>query len=118
MKNLLSLTLVAALGVAVSGCKKEDPNPDCGCEGPTVKVIKNTRAVHEGGGLFSFEFTEPGTQRKLIAWACNADTTWAKSANREVPDYTISGNLKKECFFGPTFIIIYPPIEITAIRKD
>lgn len=115
MKNLLLSALLIAFSAVLFCCKK-DPEPDCGCEGPNMLVIKNTRAVHEGAGLFTF--THPVTLNKTSAWACDADSLWAKSENKDVPDYTISGNLKKECFFGPTIMIVFPSIEITAIRKD
>ncbi|PSL23549.1 hypothetical protein [Dyadobacter jiangsuensis] len=115
MKKLLTNASLTILSLALFCCEK-DPQPDCGCDGPAVLVLKNTRAVHEGAGLFTF--THPITLNKTSAWACDADSLWAKSANSEVPDYTISGNLKKECFFGPTLMIVYPPIDITAIKKD
>ncbi len=115
MMKKLVLTLLIVTSAAFS-CSKKDPQPDCGCDGPTVLVLKNTRAVHESAGLFTF--THPITLNKISAWACNADSLWAKSANTEIPDYTISGNLKKECFFGPTLMIVHPSIEITSIKKD
>lgn len=115
MKDLLARMLVLISLTVLFSCKK-DPGPDCGCDGPTVLVLKNTRAVHEGAGLFTFR--DPRTNLETSAWACNGDSAWARSANREVPDYTISGHLKKECFFGPTLMIVFPGIEITAIRKD
>lgn len=115
MKKLQTNALLIVISVALSCCK-DDPQPDCGCDGPTVLVLKNTRAVHESAGLFTF--THPITLNKISAWACDADSLWARSANREIPDYTISGNLKKVCFVGPTLIIVYPSIEITAIKKD
>lgn len=115
MKKLLRSAILMAFSVALFCCKK-DPEPDCGCAGPTMLIIKNTRAVHEGAGLFTF--THPITLNKISAWACDADSLWAKSENSEIPDYTIAGNLKKECFFGPTSMIVFPSIEITAIRKD
>lgn len=115
MKKLLLLALLAATSAAIS-CSKEDLQPDCGCKGPNVLILKNKRAVHEGAGLFTF--THPITLNKISAWACDADSLWARSANREIPDYTISGNLKKECIVGQTLVIVYPSIEITAIQKD
>jgi len=115
MKKLLLPVILIGFSVALFSCKK-DPEPDCGCEGPTMLIIKNTRAVYEGGGLFTF--THPITLNQTSAWACYVDSTWAKSENRNVPDYTINGNLKKECFFGPTLMIVFPSIEITAISKD
>lgn len=114
MKKLLSFTVFMATSFAFS-CSKEDPKPDCGCDGPTMLILKNTPAVHEGAGLFTFK--DPTTLNKITAWACDPDSTWAKSENRESPDYTIAGNLKKACFFGPTVMIIYPSIDITAISK-
>jgi len=115
MKKLIQLAVLVAASAAIS-CSKENLQPDCGCQGPTVLILKNTRAVHEGAGLFTF--THPITLNQTSAWACDADSLWAKSANREIPDYTISGNLKKGCSFGPTFAIVFPSIEITAIQKD
>jgi hypothetical protein len=115
MKKLLLLTILAATSAAIS-CSKDDLQPDCGCEAPTLLILKNKRAVHEGAGLFTF--THPITLNQASAWACDADSLWARSANREIPDYTISGNLKKACFVGPTVMIVYPSIEITAIKKD
>ncbi|SEJ61971.1 hypothetical protein SAMN05216327_11494 [Dyadobacter sp. SG02] len=115
MKKLFVLFAVCATSIILS-CSKDDPQPDCGCEGPTLLVLKNTRAVHESAGLFTF--THPITLSKTSAWACDVDSLWAKSENNGIPDYTISGNLKKECFFGPTSMIVFPSIEITAIKKD
>lgn len=115
MKKLVLLAVLAATFATIS-CSKKDPQPDCGCDGPTMLVLKNTRAVHEGAGLFTF--THPITLNKISAWTCDADTLWAKSANTEIPDYTISGNLKKECIVGQTLMIVFPSIEITAIKKD
>jgi hypothetical protein len=113
-KRLPQKLLILCLAMAMS-CEKS-PGPDCGCDGPNVLVLKNTRAVHEGAGLFTFR--HPLTDMETSAWACDGDSTWKKSANREIPDYTISGNLKKECTVGQTLMIIYPGIEITAIQKD
>jgi len=115
MKKLLTNALLIVISTAFFHCK-DDPQPDCGCEGPTLLVLKNTRAVHEGAGLFTF--THPITLNKVSAWACDVDTLWAKTENREIPDYTISANLKKECFFGPSLVIVFPSMEITAIKKD
>lgn len=115
MKKLQFSTLLIALSFVLFCCK-DDPQPDCGCDGPAVLVLKNIRAVHEGAGLFTF--THPITLDKTSAWACDGDSLWAKSENRDVPDYTISGNLKKECSSWPTLTIVLPSIEITAVKKD
>lgn len=115
MKKLPLYTFLAAISATIS-CSKKDPHPDCGCDGPTVLVLKNTRAVHEGAGLFTF--THPVTLDKISAWTCDADSLWAISKNRDIPDYTLSGNLKKECTVGQTLTIVFPSIEITAIKKD
>ncbi|SDF40270.1 hypothetical protein SAMN04487996_110209 [Dyadobacter soli] len=116
MKNQrISLVCIITLA-ALFSCKKKDPEPDCGCDGPTVLILKNTRASHEGAGIFTF--THPVNLAKITAIACSPDSIWTKSASSDIPNYTIAGNLKKECFFGPTNMVVFPAIEITEIKKD
>ncbi|MCE7042424.1 hypothetical protein [Dyadobacter sp. CY312] len=102
----------------VSSCRKEDPEPDCGCEGSTIKKIENARAVYYGSGLFSVVYESGDRYSYASMFACKIDSTWQKSSDPKVADYTISGNMKSVCFTGPTLIAQPSPLEITSIRKD
>jgi len=115
MKRFVVVFAASVMAIAFS-CSKHDPQPDCGCQGPNVLILKNIRAVHESAGLFTF--THPITLDKISAWACDVDSLWARSANNSIPDYTISGYLKKECVVGQTLMIVFPAIDITEIKKD
>lgn len=116
MKKFVSSALLLTAVFTMLFCKKTDPEPDCGCDGPTEVQLRNVRAVHEGAGLFTFQ--DPRTHFKVSAWACDADSAWAPSADRELPNYTLSGNLKKACSPGPTFTIVFPSIDLSEVRKD
>ncbi|WP_353719738.1 hypothetical protein [Dyadobacter sp. 676] len=115
MKRLLLPALVTTVSLALS-CSKNEPEPRYGCNGDTEMTITDVRAVYHGKGYFSFDLGAPYGQSS--AWACQVDSAWAKSDDPKVPNYTISGNIKKVRFVGPTVTVVYPPIEITAIRKD
>jgi hypothetical protein len=114
-KKLLFLTLLATTSIALS-CSKKNPEPECGCNSDTELVITNARAVYEGKGIFTFPV--PAASYNMSAVACDADSAWVKSASSNAPNYTISGNVKRACAPGPTVMILIPPMEITAIRKD
>lgn len=113
MKKLLLFIIIIATSVALS-CSKKDPEPRYGCDGDTEMTITDVSAVYLGNGYFSFDLGAPYGQSS--AWACKTDSTWLKSDDPKVPNYTISGNIKKVRFIGPTLLAVYPPIEITAIR--
>lgn len=118
MKKIAVYSLILFVSLAFSCRKKEDPEPDCGCEGSTVKKIENARAVYFGSGFFSV--LEEGGSKVYASnlLACKIDSTWQKSPDLKVADYTISGNLKQVCFQGPTLVAQPTPLEITSTRRD
>ncbi|GGB87354.1 hypothetical protein [Dyadobacter sediminis] len=113
--RLLSFLAVTVLVFALS-CQKEDPKPDCGCDGKTYKKVENAKAVYHGLGTFTI--AEEASSGNIYTIACEADSTWQKSADLKIPDYIISGNLKSNCSFGPTLIALPDYIQITAIKKQ
>jgi hypothetical protein len=117
MKKIALYSLTLFFSVALS-CKKKEPDPDCGCEGSTVKRIENARAVYYGSGLFSVLQKDGGQSSYYYLHSCKIDSTWQKSPDSQVTDYTVSGNMKSVCFTGPTLTAQPNPLEITNIKKD
>ena len=48
---------------------------------------------------------------------CSISDTLKITPDIKNPDYIVSGNLKKECFFGPTLVAVPPRFEITSIKR-
>ena len=105
------------LVTTVLSCHKKDPVPDCGCDAVKFENIENVRASYNGQGIFSI-FPTSDTIPSSAVISCNIDTSWQRSKNYKMADYTISGNVKSSCFTGETFMAVPPNIDITSIKRD
>ena len=107
----------AVLLMSVS-CKKEDPGPDCGCNSPVIREIRDVPVQFLGDFVF-FVNRDPNYV-SYFASAC--DRTLLKGLAASPPDtgnYQISGLLKAPCLpDGIQPIIESFHIELTAIRSN
>lgn len=117
MKKIAVYSLILFVSLAFS-CHKKEPEPDCGCEGSTVKKIENARAVYFGSGYFSVLGDDANKSSYPYLLACKIDSTWQKSTDFKVADYTISGKMKLVCPTDFTLTAQPSPMEITTIKKD
>ncbi|WP_428663098.1 hypothetical protein [Runella sp.] len=99
-----------------SSCTKVDR--DCGCAGSTYRTIESLQAGYSGNGLFIVADTTGGY---LYVSACDVNSSWEVSQNKQTLNYTISGNVKRRCP-GPHPELELPapggPIQITSIKKN
>jgi hypothetical protein len=114
-KSISYFTLAALL--ATLSCNKKDPVPECGCDANPFKSVKNVRASYLGEGGFKISGTDEANPN-MFGYACEIDPSWQKSADPNIPDYTISGDFKSPCLFGPTMTIVIPHLKVTSIQKD
>jgi hypothetical protein len=99
-------------------CKDKNHDPDCGCDSPAISTIHNVQASYIGGNHLKLHLKNPNdTAHEDIYELCTPSDTLSITPNADKPNYTISGKVKKVCFYGPTFAIQYPLLEITEIRK-
>lgn len=91
---------------------------DCGCDGSTRRILENLQARYTGDGAFVVPDTMAGFIR---VYACDVDTAWETSKDERIWNYTISGDLKKNCLgANPELALPYEggPIRITFIKKN
>ncbi|ACT91982.1 hypothetical protein [Dyadobacter fermentans] len=101
MKKILSIqnALIALPLLFVLACSDDEKKPDCGCDGATALVVRNANAAYVGNGYFSVEQTNQGNEKyRMVIQVCGEpDASWAVSADSVQLNYTISGDLKKNC---------------------
>lgn len=108
--------MVVVLSIALSSCTDDDKKePECGCDGTTTLIIDKASAAYIGNGFFSIEQTNGGNGKYLLpVKACGEiDISWIVSIDSTTFNYTISGEVKKECTMDGTQPIIRP---ITPFR--
>ena len=113
------LYIVCLVFIAAFSCKDAEPKPDCGCDGPTAKVLKDVKASYYSKGAFLLRLTnDENVQYESSVLACLASDTLKITPDIKNPDYIVSGNLKKECSY-PSYSSYYAPpsFEVTSIRK-
>lgn len=106
---------ITLLLLAVLSCSEDDE--DCGCDGSTRRVLENLKARYVGEGIFIVPDTLAGY---LKVYPCDVDTDWEISKDENTWNYTISGNLKKNCLGrNPEFALPSAggKIQLTNIRK-
>lgn len=88
-----------ALALFSTSCKDDEKKPDCGCEGSTAMIIDKANAAYVGEGYFAIERTNEGKEKYLLAVkACGTvDASWEVAKDSATFNYTISGDLKKQC---------------------
>jgi hypothetical protein len=99
--------------ISTLSCKKKEPVPACGCEGPVLKVIENEEAIYRNGLLIAnnpswYAILDCNTELSVKPDVANGDSV------------LISGNVRRRCnTIGDvyTFIALPTPLELTAIRK-
>jgi hypothetical protein len=103
--------------LAVS-CKDKDPKADCGCNGSTISVIENVKASYSGRNnlLLRLKNSDDVVYEELYQ-LCSQTDSLDITPDIKNPDYTVSGNVKSNCFNGPTLIVQAQFFEITEIRK-
>ncbi|SKB71800.1 hypothetical protein SAMN05660293_01668 [Dyadobacter psychrophilus] len=93
----------------------------CGCNGPVFKTVENAEASYLGDGYFIIKNNMQGDSL-LYGWACEQDTTLAKSPDQYTRDYIVSVNLMRACpvndvVFPATMFATVDMVNVTAIRK-
>ena len=108
-KTILFILLFSA----VLCCKKKDPEPKCGCDGPVYKLITDEVALYSKGFFIV----------KSPSWyaALDCNTILANSSIADGDSVIISGRVRQSCSFFiqdiQTFMALPTPLEVTAIRK-
>lgn len=98
---------------AVLCCKKKDPEPKCGCDGPVYNLITDEVALYSKGFFIV----------KKPSWYAALDCTpvLANSGIADGDSVIVSGRVRQSCsFFNQdinTFIALPTPLEVTEIRK-
>ena len=96
---IISQATLVALALTFSSCKDDDKKPDCGCDGATARTIDKANAAYVGEGYFAVEQTNQGSEKYLLAVkACGTiDASWEVAKDSATFNYTISGDVKKQC---------------------
>ena len=116
----IQLYFVCLLLITALSCKNKDkdPNADCGCGGSTRKVVENVKGSYTGNnGLLLRISYEPNTASETYVNACNISDTLKITPDIKNPDYIISGNIKKDCFYGETLIAVPSAFEVKSIKS-
>ena len=111
--------IVCLLFIAAFSCKDKEPKPDCGCDGPTAKVLTDVKASYYSKGAFLLRLTsDENVQYESSVLTCSISDTLKITPDIKNPDYIVSGNLKKECS-SPGFSSFNAPprFEVTSTRK-
>jgi len=111
--------IVCLLFIAAFSCKEKEPKPDCGCDGPTAKVLKDVKASYYGRSGFLLRLTnDDNVQYESSVLACSISDTLKLTPDIKNPDYIVSGNLKKDCTpLGPSSFHAPPGFEVTSIKR-
>lgn len=110
--------IVCLLLVTVLSCKDKDPNADCGCDGSTIKVIENMKGSYVGNnGLLLRTTIGDSTVAEIYVIACYISDTLKISPDKKKPDYIVSGNIKKDCFYAQTVAIVPSRFEVKSIKS-
>ncbi|WP_159478357.1 hypothetical protein [Dyadobacter sp. 3J3] len=104
--------------IIMASCKDKNPEVDCGCDSPTVKVIENVKASYTGSNslLLRLKSTEDVVYEELYQ-LCSKTDSLTITPDIKNPNYLVSGKVKSSCFFGPTLTVQAQLFEITAIKK-
>ncbi|MHA4740452.1 hypothetical protein [Dyadobacter sp. MSC1_007] len=115
--KIIYIILLSAIAIA---CKDKKELPGCGCEGPTIQVLKDLPASYLGDKAFLLRQTnEGGHKYETSVLSCTAMDTLTKTPDITKPDYILSGELKQQCNPQPLYSSMYIPnsIRITKIEK-
>lgn len=101
----------------VASCKDNKPKVDCGCNSPTVKTIENVKASYLGSNSLLLRLKSPDdVMYEELYELCTKTDSLTITSNVKNPDYTVSGKVKKSCFYGPTLVVQAQLFEITEIK--
>lgn len=116
----MKIVYIILLSAIAFACKDKKELPDCGCEGPTIQVLKDVSASYLGDKYFLLrQANEAGNLYETGVISCTNADTLTKTADIKKPDYVISGELKQLCNPQPLYSSTYVPnsIRITKIEK-
>lgn len=118
-RNFLFTSFLSFFITALPSCKDSSPSESCGCEGKTIKSVKNLDAVYVGNGYFHIKGTDESKPEILYTFqSCDIMSgSLEVSLEQMVPNYILSGDIKKSCFSGETLVAITPNISITELKK-
>ncbi len=105
------LTLFLLFLAGMISCRKEDPAPECGCDGPVLEVVKDFDTVYKSGFFV-------GKQAGFLNVSCGEDLVTGKIVDGD--SVIVSGNVRRNCtslMDINTLIAIPSLLEVTAIRK-
>jgi hypothetical protein len=113
MKTLTLILLSSfALWLVLVSCIKKEATPDCGCEGPTNKVVTDIFGVYNVSGTIVI-LNENKQYIGEYTLSCNPDFVQGKVSNKDT--VVFSGITYLPCHSD---IVEYPGvIKLTAIRK-
>ncbi|WP_026632482.1 hypothetical protein [Dyadobacter alkalitolerans] len=102
----------------VASCKDKNPEADCGCDSPTIKIIENVKASYVGSNGLLLRLKSPDdAEYEELYQLCSKTDSLTITPDIKNPNYTVSGKVKKSCFLGPRLTIQAQLFEATEIKK-
>lgn len=117
MKSSYYCAILLLIFVTVS-CKNKNPDADCGCNAPTIKIIENVKASYVGSNSILLRLKSPDDAvYEELYQLCSKTDSLTITPDIKSPNYIVSGKVKNSCFLGPTLTIQAQLFEVTDIKK-
>jgi hypothetical protein len=110
--------ILSILLLTIYSCKDKNPQAECGCESPVVKVHETLSASYLGDNRLLVRHIVGGDMlMEELYILCSYTDTLGITSDIRTPDYIVSGIERKGCSSDFSSVPPAHHFEITQIRK-